>query len=202
MYNVLVDFVPVIVALFSALFLSRQIWLYLLKDVIVEKITEVQVTKKRARGLASSGLFEYREKAGSCGLELVTVSDLQDAKALFSDIHDASVHSSNALATVAHISKFVFSNVNIVDVETWSDFDGETHSSILGMRRQDFYSKVLAALSLIESKAIRSIEMPKGISVSSSNFLPYALKGYFLGQGVKYIKGMVREPKLAHWMLM
>ncbi|WP_394424087.1 hypothetical protein [Vreelandella stevensii] len=197
MYEVLVDFIPLVVALFSALFLSRQIWLYLLKDAIVEKISEVQATKKRTRGLASSGLFEYREKVSSCGLSLVTASDLEDAKDLFSDIHIASVHSSNALATVAHISKFVFSNVSIADVESWNYFDGETKSSFLGMRRQDFYSKVIAALSLIESKAIRSIEMPKGISVSSSKFMPYALKGYFSGQGVRYIKGMGQGSKIS-----
>ncbi|WP_155833499.1 hypothetical protein [Halomonas sp. BC04] len=183
MYNVIVDFLPLLIAVSSLLFLSKKLWLYLLKDVIVEKISEIQKTKNQIRELAAASLFECRKKLVGNELEQISLEDVNYIKDVFVKIYDASLHSSNSLATVAYLARYTFSNVGLADVETFDSFDEEGGCYSLGIMKHEYYGKAIRALSLIESKAVRSIEMPKGIAVANSSFLPWGLENFSTERG-------------------
>lgn len=189
-YAVIVDFMPLLVAWFSVVFLGRQIWIYLLKDVIVEKLNEIQKAKSAIRQSASESLSDLEEFGFDYHQSKVGDELSSFGKEAFSLIGEKGYHSERGLATVSMVADRYFSifhskitSANSSDENFFQGFTGLDYSNL-----------VFKSLDLIESYAARSVEMPKRVAVRERGQFPYEKSFLFSGSGVKYIKGLEQGP--------
>ena len=188
-----------LIALMTLLFFAKRIWYYLLKEVIQEKINDLQKSKKAVSGLVANVLLDLEDDQNYGFHDPVNEEVLERRKEACKDVADRAFYSSRGLAAPAFYSHVILQNTDYKDVSKkhgknmkGKDEVGKWFISAMSISSLDrFFSR---SMGLVESHSFRSVEMPKGISIKKRSWFPSGHKGFFKGAGVNYIKGIEQGP--------
>ncbi len=174
--------------LVSILVFLRKLWYYILRDVIKDKINEIQAINKKTLKVVSRELAD--RKKPDRNINSITVDYFEEVREVFNEISDVAHYGSNGLATSAFLPAAM---LNRVTNDDFLEVTGDNTQTIPPLE-QDFKAFVANALFYIESHAIRPVSIPNGIKVYVPKWINFDFKGGFGGGEIKYIDGLEQGP--------
>lgn len=175
---------------FSIYVFLRKLWYYLLRDVIKEKINEIQSINKKVLKCIGNELSDHEPTLNPVG----NVRDdyFDEVKELFNEISTVAHYGAPGLSTSAFLPSAMLNRM------TSSDFKSikGTQSIASPPFENDFKRFVYNSLLFIESNSIRPVSLPDGIKVYTPKWINFKFKGFFSGGEIKYINGLEQGPFL------
>lgn len=154
--------IPLTVLLSLWLFKGK-IRLFILRDIVVKRLNEIDSIKRKVRGKAVSALSELRGIDNMPRNIYIDDSDLKYAVDILSDIEEEAVHAERGVASISMISSRFFNYLK-VDFARFNRRNAGSYEIL----KNDFYSLLISNIEYIEQLCARSIEVPDEVAFNQS----------------------------------
>lgn len=164
----------------------------MVRDIVVARLKEIQDIKASVRKKIAKEISFFIRNDFKKGSKWVGSSDVTYGARIIKEISDESFHAERGLATLTYLSEYVFSGI---EAEVKGSLEEGVEINCSRMSRRYYCNLLFRNLSLIDSYAARSIEIPKNFSTRNNDKIGHSSAAYVGKGGISSFNGLEQGPR-------